>query len=144
MAQRRLERDGLRPIGDFQRSSEAELTRRYGTEGARLARLAHGIDDSPVRSDREAKSISAETTFERDIADFKPLDVGYGGWRNGCPSRLKTSDLAGSTVTLKLKTADFQSAPAPAAQPPRPSSRPGFSPPDGICWAARPTARNSV
>ncbi len=108
VAQRRLERDGLRLIGDLQRLSEAELTRRYGAEGGRLARLAHGIDDRPVRSDREAKSISAETTFERDIADFKSLERRLWRLSERVSARLKTSDLAGSTVTLKLKTADFQ------------------------------------
>src|SRR5262245_7064624 len=58
VAQARLADDGLRMIGDLQRKSEAELTRRYGAEGARLYRLAHGIDERPVRPDREAKSIS--------------------------------------------------------------------------------------
>ena len=41
-----------------------ELMRRYGGEGARLFRLAHGRDERPVRADREAKSVSAETTFD--------------------------------------------------------------------------------
>src|SRR5262252_3133990 len=64
MAQQRLARDGLRTIGDLHRAGEIELTRRYGGEGARLFRLARGIDDRPVRAERESKSISAETTFD--------------------------------------------------------------------------------
>src|SRR4030095_5208883 len=76
IAQQRLARDGLYTIGDLQRAGERELTRRYGAEGARLARLAHGLDDDrPVRADRETKSISAETTFDQDIADFRPLEL---------------------------------------------------------------------
>src|SRR5262249_57758354 len=59
MAQQRLARDGLRTIGDLQRAGEIELRRRYGAEGARLAHLARGLDDRPVRADREAKSTSA-------------------------------------------------------------------------------------
>src|SRR5206468_10910093 len=59
MAQQRLARDGLRTIGDLQRAGESELRRRYGVEGARLARLARGLDDRPVKAEREAKSISA-------------------------------------------------------------------------------------
>src|SRR5262249_58675936 len=58
MAQQRLARDGLRSIGDLQRADESELRRRYGVEGARLARLARGLDERPVRAEREAKSIS--------------------------------------------------------------------------------------
>jgi len=108
VAQQRLARDGVRLIGDLQRLSEAELTRRYGAEGARLGRLAHGIDDRSVRSDREAKSISAETTFERDIAEFRPLELRLWRLTERVSGRLKANDLAGTTVTLKLKTADFQ------------------------------------
>ncbi len=108
MAQQRLARDGLRTIGDLQRASESELRRRYGVEGARLARLARGLDDRPVRAEREAKSISAETTFDRDIADFRPLELRLWRLAEKVSARLKTNALAGSTVTLKLKTADFR------------------------------------
>ena len=48
--------------------------RRYGEEGARLWRLARGIDARAVDPERDTKSISAETTFERDIAEFRPLE----------------------------------------------------------------------
>ena len=108
MSQQRLAHDGLRTIGDLQRASESELRRRYGVEGARLARLARGLDDRPVRAEREAKSISAETTFDRDIADFRPLELRLWRLAEKVSARLKTNALAGSTVTLKLKTADFR------------------------------------
>ena len=108
VAQQRLARDGLRTIGDLQRAGETELTRRYGAEGARLARLAHGIDDRAVKPEREAKSISAETTFDRDIAEFRPLELRLWRLTEKVSARLKANDLAGSTITLKLKTADFR------------------------------------
>ena len=108
MSQQRLARDGLRTIGDLQRAGESELRRRYGVEGARLARLARGLDDRPVRAEREAKSISAETTFDHDIADFRPLELRLWRLCEKVSARLKTNALAGSTVTLKLKTADFR------------------------------------
>jgi DNA polymerase-4 len=108
MAQQRLARDGLRTIGDLQRAGEVALARRYGAEGARLARLARGLDDRPVRAEREAKSISAETTFDRDIADFRPLELRLWRLSEKVSTRLKLNALAGSTVTLKLKTADFR------------------------------------
>jgi DNA polymerase-4 len=108
MAQQRLARDGLRTIGDLQRAGEIELRRRYGAEGARLARLARGLDDRPVKAEREAKSISAETTFDHDIADFRPLELRLWRLTEKVSARLKANALAGSTVTLKLKTADFR------------------------------------
>ena len=108
VAQARLADDGLRSIGDLQRAGEAELTRRYGAEGARLYRLAHGLDERPVRAEREAKSISAETTFDTDIAQLRPLELRLWRLSEKVSARLKDSELAGSTVTLKLKTADFR------------------------------------
>ena len=92
MAQQRLARDGLRTIGDLQRAGERELMRRYGAEGARLSRLARGLDDRPVKAEREAKSISAETTFDRDIADFRPLELRLWRLAEKVSARLKAND----------------------------------------------------
>jgi DNA polymerase-4 len=108
IAQQRLARDGLRTIGDLQRAGERELARRYGAEGARLARLARGLDDRPVKADREAKSISAETTFDRDLHEFRALELKLWRLTEKVSRRLKANALAGATVTLKLKTADFR------------------------------------
>jgi DNA polymerase-4 len=108
VTQARLERDGLRTVGDLARSGETELMRRYGGEGQRLFRLAHGRDDRPVQAERETKSVSAETTFEHDIADVRPLEQRLWRLSEKVSARLKASELAGSTVTLKLKTADFR------------------------------------
>jgi DNA polymerase IV len=108
MTQQRLARDGLRTIGDLQRTGPTELTRRYGAEGARLAQLAHGIDDRSVSPERETKSISSETTFDHDIAEFRPLELRLWRLSENVSARLKESELAGKTVTLKLKTADFR------------------------------------
>src|SRR5262245_24735767 len=106
-AERRLMGDGYRILADLQRASETELMRRYGPEGSRLWRLARGIDARPVRADRETKSISAETTFESDIADFRQLEQHLWSLSERVSQRLKAKDLCGSTVTLKLKSADF-------------------------------------
>src|SRR5256714_5762494 len=68
MAQQRLARDGLRTIGDLQRAGESELRRRYGGEGARLFRLARGLDGRAGDAQPAAQSTFPETTFDRDIA----------------------------------------------------------------------------
>jgi DNA polymerase-4 len=104
----RLARDGFVRIADLQNVSEVEMTRRYGEEGRRLARLARGIDQRKVSADRETKSVSSETTFEHDIADFRALERILWAQTEEVSMRLKEKALAGATVTLKLKTADFR------------------------------------
>jgi DNA polymerase-4 len=57
---------------------------------------------------RDAKTISSETTFETDIRDFASLEKTLWRLSEKVSSRLKSGELAGSTITLKLKTADFR------------------------------------
>jgi DNA polymerase-4 len=104
----RLTRDGFARIADLQNLSEVEMMRRYGEEGRRLARLSRGIDARKVSADRETKSVSSETTFDRDIADFRALERILWAQTDEVSARLKEKALAGATVTLKLKTADFR------------------------------------
>jgi DNA polymerase IV len=104
----RYARDGFQRIADLQRAGEITLMRRYGDEGRRLARLAYGIDARKVSANRETKSVSAETTFDRDIADFRALERILWRQVEEVSARLKAKALAGSTVTLKLKSADFR------------------------------------
>jgi DNA polymerase-4 len=106
--QARLAQDGLRIIADLQRASETDLLRRYGTEGQRLWRLARGIDNRKVLADRETKSVSAETTFDRDLASFRPLEKRLWTLSEKVSARMKKAGLAGTTITLKLKSADFK------------------------------------
>src|SRR5437016_2516792 len=99
IAQQRLARDGFHTIGDLQRAGEMELKRRYGAEGVRLFRLARGLDDRCVTGEREAKSISAETTFDRDLGDFRSLELQLWPLCEKVSARLKANLVAGSTVT---------------------------------------------
>ena len=103
-----LAREGFRIIADLQRADETELMRRFGTEGQRLARLSRGIDSREVSADRETKSVSAETTFESDIAAFREMERTLWRLSEKVSARLKAKELSGATVTLKLKTADFR------------------------------------
>ena len=105
---RRLAADGFRHIADLQRASEIELAYRYGEEGRRLARLARGIDPRKVDPERETKSVSSETTFDEDISEFQQLERILWAETETVSARLKQKALAGATVTLKLKTADFK------------------------------------
>jgi DNA polymerase-4 len=104
----KLAADGYRLIADLQRAEEADLMRRYGEEGARLWRLARGLDARHVNAERDTKSVSAESTFNQDISEFRPLEQHLWNLTERVSARLKASRLAGSTVTLKLKSADFK------------------------------------
>jgi DNA polymerase-4 len=106
--QEKLIQRGFRTIADLQRADETELMKQFSTEGRRLWRLARGIDDRSVVADRGAKTISSETTFENDIRDFATLEKLLWRLSEKVSLRLKNSELAGSTITLKLKTADFR------------------------------------
>jgi DNA polymerase-4 len=106
--QQRLASRGFRTIVDLQRADEIELMRQFPTEGRRLWRLARGLDDRRVVADRGAKTISSETTFETDISDFATLEKLLWRLSDKVSARLKNGELAGSTITLKLKTADFR------------------------------------
>ena len=104
----KLASDGFRTIADLQRAEQRDLMDRYGEEGARLARLARGLDSRRVDPERETKSVSAETTFERDVGALRPLEQYLWALSEKVSARLKAQALAGSTVTLKLKTAEFK------------------------------------
>jgi DNA polymerase-4 len=103
-----LEQDGIRSIGQLQKMDRGDLVRRYGVMGDRLFRLARGQDDRRVHPDSDAKSVSAETTFDADLASMSDLVPVLRALSEKVSSRLKKSGIAGRTVVLKLKTQDFK------------------------------------
>lgn len=108
VAQIRLNKAGLRLIGDIQALDEATIFARHGAEASRLWRLARGIDDRRVTPERETKSISSETTFETDSADKEMLIRTLLIQCERVAARLRKQQLACKSVTLKLRTADFK------------------------------------
>src|ERR1700733_8760659 len=103
----RLERSGFRVIGDLQRIDERDALLRLGEDGLRLWRLAQGRDDRSVSPERETKSVSSETTFDRDIADKAELTRVLLAQCDRVATRLRREALAACGVTLKLRLADF-------------------------------------
>jgi DNA polymerase-4 len=108
VARERLEKLGFRVIGDLQRLDEAGAVARIGEDGRRLWRLAHGLDNRRVTISREAKSISAETTFEHDVGERAELERTLLILSERVAKRLKRAELAAGGVTLKLRTPDFR------------------------------------
>jgi len=104
----RLAADGIVRIADLQTLGPERLGLRYGAFGRRLGALAIGEDDRPVVSDRDAKGLSAETTFKRDLSTKAELEPELWRLCERASERLKEAGLAGRTVVLKLKTSDFR------------------------------------
>lgn len=104
----KLERDGVATIGQLQKMDAGALGKRYGEMGLRLARLSHGNDARPVKSERETKSVSSETTFNTDISDALKLEDILWELCEKVSARMKASGFKGRVVTLKLKRADFK------------------------------------
>ncbi len=105
---RTLARDGIRTVRDLRRHEEAALMARYGAIGRRLYRFARGQDARRVEPNAPAKSVSAETTFDRDISEAEALESRIWPLCETVARRLKSAGLAGRSVTLKLKTDEFR------------------------------------
>ena len=103
-----LARDGIHTIGQLQTMEETDLMRRYGVMGRRLYMLSRGQDDRQVHANDPMKSISAETTFFDDIAGYDELVTHLRRLSEKVAGRLRKSGIAGHTVVLKLKSADFR------------------------------------
>lgn len=99
---------GIRSIADLLRWDRRDLQARFGSMGDRLYHLARGEDLRRVTRDEPMKSISAETTFDEDTSDPDILDGHLWRLAERVSDRAKAKDLAGRTVTLKLKRTDFQ------------------------------------
>ena len=105
----RLRRVGILTVDEVRRQSEDELARLLGqSSGRSLFRLSRADDDRPVVASREAKSVSVEDTFERDISDRLQLESIIERMARTVSARLRKSGLSGRTVTLKMRHHDFE------------------------------------
>ncbi len=103
----RLKAHGFKILGQIAESSLDRLITAVGPWGALLQRRALGDDPSPVRADREAKSISAEETFPEDVDERDPLDAELRRLCERVVTSLGKHGLVGRTISLKLRSADF-------------------------------------
>lgn len=99
---------GIRTGADLRALGEAELERRFGKNGRFFYQVACNQDDRPVDADREHKSISAETTFDRDLASREELEPVLLQLCMDVARRLERADLVARTVTVKLRYPDFR------------------------------------
>lgn len=104
----RLSGDGYRTVGDLQMADPGQLASRYGALGLRIAKLSRGEDSRRVIPNSKRKSVGSEVTFFEDLAELRDLRPILREQAERVSFGLKHEDIAGSTVTLKLKTADFR------------------------------------
>jgi DNA polymerase-4 len=98
---------GISTIAQLWALPQKTLEQRLGEWGHHFWRLAHGVDNRPVVSDREAKSISHETTFERDISDVDILKSVLLELTEQVAHRLRGHQRRARTVEIKVRFADF-------------------------------------
>ena len=106
---RKLNKVGIQTIADVRKRSDREMAKQFGDLGLHLARLARAEDSRPVSIDSERKSVSAEITFDTDIADIEPLKDRLWQVCVRASDHAKALDISGRVVTLKLKTRQFES-----------------------------------
>ncbi|GAA4600380.1 DNA polymerase IV [Actinoplanes octamycinicus] len=106
--EQRLHRSGVRTVGDLARVPLDDLIDWFGTaHGHGLFRLARAQDDRPVVSEREAKSVSAEETFDVDLTDPVRLNRELDLLSARVAGRLRAGGLTGRTVNIKVRHHDF-------------------------------------
>jgi DNA polymerase-4 len=103
-----MQRLGVTTIGQLRTLPVETLRRFFGDSGEHFWRLARGIDDRPVVPDREAKSLSHETTFATDISDFETLRGWMMELTDQVARRLRRHERQGKTVQIKVRFSDFR------------------------------------
>ena len=103
-----LERLGIDTIRQVRLLSVSALREHFGHHGEHLWNLSRGIDKRPVVTDREAKSVSHETTFAVDVEDPELLRAQAMELTDQVAARLRRRGLSGRTVQLKVRFSDFQ------------------------------------
>lgn len=102
-----FEKLGIRTIAQLRQYSPQLLRQHFGSSGEHYLQLAYGIDDRPVVSDHEAKSISNETTFAIDVTDLSVLRDWLHALTEQVAYRLRAHELKGRTVQIKVRFSDF-------------------------------------
>lgn len=105
---RSLAKEGLNSIADVRRWTDKKMAARFGDMGLHLARLARAEDNRPVKRVSKRKSVSAETTFNEDISDLETLKDKLWQVCQKTADRSKAKNIAGTVVTMKLKTKQFE------------------------------------
>jgi DNA polymerase-4 len=103
----RVESAGIKTLGALAAAPPSQLWPLFGRQGPRLRERARGVDERPVSPEHEEQSISAETTFDVDIADVGRLHAELGRLIDRLGPRLRSKGLVAGCVAVKIRRHDF-------------------------------------
>lgn len=105
--ERRLEALGVKTVGDLRRLTVEELQTRFGRHGRGMYEYARGIDERPVRTHRERKSLGHERTYSKDLESLHQMDEQIEWLSEKVVEGLEQRELSARTVTVKVRYGDF-------------------------------------
>lgn len=108
VTEKKLLAAGFRTIADIQEAAQEKLSALLGNQGPLLKALSLGIDERPIISSRQVKSIGDESTYEYDLTDRRAIDREIAIHSDIVAQRLRRHDLAARTISLKIRFASFK------------------------------------
>ena len=108
VTEKKLLTAGFRTIADIQEAAPEKLSALLGNQGPLLKALSLGIDERPIISSRQVKSIGDESTYEYDLTDRRAIDREIAIHSDIVAQRLRRHDLAARTISLKIRFASFK------------------------------------
>lgn len=103
----KMKKMGIHTGRELRQRSLEELTKQFGKAGAYYFDVSHGIDNRPVVSHRERKSLGAEYTYDSDLTTLDQLDAKLDELASTVFKRLTKADKWGKTITVKVKLSNF-------------------------------------
>ncbi len=108
VTERKFKTMGVQTVAQLRQIPEASLQAKFGINSSHFWKLSRGIDSRQVVPDRDAKTISHESTFARDIYDVGALSAWTLELTDQVALRMRRYDIVGKTVNLKIRFNDFQ------------------------------------
>jgi DNA polymerase-4 len=103
----KVEAAGIHTLGELRSAPDAVLWPLFGRYTPWVRERASGIDERPVLPEVEEKSLSAEDTFEHDIADPRALHRQLARLADLAASRLRARELVAGCIGVKIRRDDF-------------------------------------
>lgn len=108
VTEKKLLAAGFRTIADIQEAAPEKLSALLGKQGPLLKALSLGIDERPIISSRQVKSIGDESIYEYDLTDRPTINREIAIHSDIVAQRLRRHDLAARTISLKIRFASFK------------------------------------
>ncbi len=104
-----LKEFGVETVNQLRQKTKTELVESFGVKhGASMYQYARGVDDSPLETEREAKSIGSETTFEKDTLDARVILPIFKSLSKEVVAQVKKAKMTFKTVSIIVRFSDFE------------------------------------